>query len=711
MKEILGTCLFNSTAVGVTLLGLTLGVRAQTPADEISPPVTDVLFGLERMMGSDSTLVETSLEGFADKYGDAVKQGDHIQGITVTASGRIVLSYSRLDPSQENCSGMLVYSSPFDPANPNKELDWDFYCETGNTDSRKGPIGPGLEGHPSTLQASGNILAVGTHGGTRFYYLGSNGIEALDPDTAKTFPVEDSGGVRRVNDKGDQIYGRDSTGLVYNHVDNRFYLLNAAGTVTPNTTSIQLCRSAQNISLRQAQSSVFNDCKIIDDVYASGQGSNLVMQEDGTLYLLSAFSTTEKPKGGGVSYGTLCNLSRASPLTPAFSDIFADQLYVTKLDYASGTATKVYNANLEKTQYDPCVHYRPSFRFGGGIATVGNGDLLGLWSGRQNPPVLALGDSFEFAFQKLPTPEVKSTPGGQPLDYKVTIDCNVSDIDDEQTTSTITATFYNKDFKQLGSGTATNADNTCNLRAQPMIAIEAELPEAAEYVKISTNGSDGFMVDTIQLYADGEKIQDYGANNDKGWCFSTDPSDGTRSWLDAAVKSTCVTHHTWSYSGNPVSGNPYDAIEAVSRPTVHAVKIDCNVDNLDNEETTSTITATFYNKALELLGSSTATNADSDCNWRAQPMITIEAKLPEAAEYVKISTNGSDGFMVDTIHLYADGEKIKEYGVNNDKGWCFSTDPSDGTRSWFDAAVDITCVTKHAWSYSGGSVPDRLSDY
>ncbi|MBE9175389.1 hypothetical protein IQ225_08910, partial [Synechocystis salina LEGE 06155] len=97
--------------------------------------MTDLLFGLERMMGSDSTLVETALEGFADKYGDAVKQGDHIQGITMTAGGRIVLSYSRLGSSTENCKGVLVYSSPFDPVDPDKELNWDFYCETSNTDS------------------------------------------------------------------------------------------------------------------------------------------------------------------------------------------------------------------------------------------------------------------------------------------------------------------------------------------------------------------------------------------------------------------------------------------------------------------------------------------------------------------------------------------------------------------------------------------------
>ncbi|MBE9204600.1 hypothetical protein IQ218_15620 [Synechocystis salina LEGE 06099] len=503
---------------------------------------------------------------------------------------------------------------------------------------------------------------------------------------------------------------RDSTGLVYNHLDNRFYLLDAAGTVTPNTTSIQLCRSAQNISLRRAQRAVFNDCKVISNVYVSGQGSNLIMQEDGTMYLVSAFSTTEKPKGGWVPYGTLCNISRASPLTPVVSDIFDDQLYVTKLDYAAGTATKVYNANLEKTQYDPCVHYRPSFRFAGAAATIGNGELLGLWSGRQNPPILGLGDSFEFAFQKLPTPKVKSTPGTQPLDYEVRIDCNVDNLDNEETTSTITATFYNQAGKELGSGTATNADNDCNWRAQPMVAISARLPEAAEYVKLSTDGSDGFMVDTIQLYANGDKVKEYGLNNDKGWCFSTDPSDGTRSWKYAA-QGICVTHHTWSYSGASVSGNPYDNATPVSRPMMHAVKIDCNVDDLDNEETTSTITATFYNKALEPLGSARATNADSDCNWRAQPMITIEAELFEAAEYVQVSTNGSDGFMIDTIQLYADGDKIKEYGANNDKGWCLSTDPNDGKGNWVNAATDSTCVKKHAWSYSGGQVPRSLSDY
>ncbi len=401
MKKILKTCLLHSTAVGVTLFGLSLGVRAQqTPADEISPPVTDLLYGLEQMFGPDSTLVETQLEGFEEKYGDAVRNGDHIQGIAMTAGGQIVLSYSRQDPSKENCSGMLIYSSPFDPASPNRELDWDFYCETSNTDINNPPTGLGPEAHPSSLQASGNILAVGTHGGTRFYYLGPNGIEALHPNTAV------------------RTGGRDSTGLTYNPVDRRFYLLNSDGSTAVGKNTIRLCRSDQDISLRQANQAIFtdSDCININDVYVSGQGANLIVQEDGTLFLVSTFSTRDLPdnllgfaddntEAIWGAYGTRCAIETLSLPGYGFRASFEDHIYISKLDFSNRTADLVRKRDIRRTQaVQTCVDKRPAFRFAGGVATIRNGALLGLWSGRQNPPLLPLNDSYEFAFQDLPQP-------------------------------------------------------------------------------------------------------------------------------------------------------------------------------------------------------------------------------------------------------------------------------------------------------------------
>lgn len=679
---------------------------AVTPDDEKSPTVPDVLGSISAMHGHASEIKNTHWDNWASSYGDGVAQGDHVQGITMTASGHIVIAYSRTvdaaerDNNTANCDGMLIFSkTPFDPDNPDNDLDWGYYCDPQTSG--------GPEKHPSTLQASGNILAVGTHQGSRLYRFDGSRIFPLPQDSwyeNATYAVNTDG-----TDANDiWIGGRDVSSLAYNPVDKRFYLINADGTTDVGTTNINLCRSAPDISLVTPPAQVFTEaeCVKIENVYASANGANLIIQDDGKMFLASTFSTGDEPDVSWAGYGTKCGFQAA--LLPDKNTVvdFEDVLYVSELNYDQKTAKVQLTKNLRRTQTSQiCVHYRPAFRFAGAIASTSNDGLVGLWSGRQNPPIMTLGDSYEFAFQKL---DGGNTNSSNDITHFARVDCHTDDLSNEGTNDVITATFYGPNMNELGKATQTDiSERNCKFR---WINFEADLPSSAEYVKLSTDGTDGFMVDRIQLFREGmQGMKEFGLNNDKGWCLSNDAGDGEGNWKYAS-NGICVPYHTWSYSGKEVRGDIALARMNGRAMKKHSVGIDCQVDDIGNEGTTGTITATFYNKQGTEIGKGSVSEiADGITGCARVRDIEIEADTRGDAETVKISTNSGDGFMIDRIHLYRDGELVRTSGANNDKGWCLSTQESDGEGSWSYAANGI-CVPYHTWSYSGATVSGHPYD-
>lgn len=590
----------------------------------------------------------------------------------MTASGRLVVSYSRQDASAEPCSGMLAYSSRFDPQSPNKKLTWSYYCDEAN----------GPEGHPSNIQATGDVVAVGTHRGSRFYHIPPSG-------SSITYLSHLSVGG-----------GRDASGVVYNHVDRRHYTLNGSGTVVPGEVSTKLCRTSPGAVLTDP-STTFQDCKTIS-AWASGQGSNLIMQEDGTMFLFSAFSTLEEFDEGWKAYGAECIANQANPISLAMGygldDPFHDVVYLSTIDFDRGRSDLVYKAEISRTDRAQfCVFARPSFRFAGGVATLeGSNELIGLWSGRQNRPILnAIGgrdwsdDDLEVSFQRL------KQAGAQKLAYSVAIDCNVDDIDNEGTGNTITAIFKDRDGKVVGTGRAEGIDvAACKFT---WVNIHATTNAEAEFVTISTNGQDGFMIDRITLEKDGVDLHVYGANNDKGWCFSTDPDDGRSEAWKYAANGICVKEHTWSYSGKAVSGNAYDQV-ASTTTEYYSIRIDCHVDGADNEDTDNTITATFYSANGQSIGSGSVSEIPDHIFGCKGKDTEISAVTAGKAHSVKVSTNGSNGLLIDQIELKRNGEIVRVSGVDNDKGWCLSTDPADSNGDW-SRHTDGPCERSIEWKY------------
>lgn len=356
-------------------------------AIEYGAPILNVPSMVAQLNGQASTFVETDLENIISKYGDAFKRDDHVQGITITASQRLVISYSRQNNSKEPCSGMLAASSTFDAANPDKKLTWDYYCN----------LNDGPEPHPSSIQATGDIVIVGTHKGSRFYHVPPTGpiayLSHLDITTG----------------------GRDSSGVAYNHADARFYAINASGpviidfkydaaTFTGDLVPVKssLCRTEANVSLMDPTTK-WDECKDID-TFASGQGSNLMFDVSGSMYLFSAYSSDEDWADGWEAYGAKCLAEGAGLIVTGWGSetAFSDIAVLSTIDFDNGSSKLLSYEDIGRTQRtQSCVYNRPAYRFAGGVAQYGSG-LIGLWSGRQNRPVLGSkgdDDDLEFSFQ------------------------------------------------------------------------------------------------------------------------------------------------------------------------------------------------------------------------------------------------------------------------------------------------------------------------
>ena len=137
----------------------------------------------------------------------------------------------------------------------------------------------------------------------------------------------------------------------------------------------------------------------------------------------------------------------------------------------------------------------------------------------------------------------------------IQLDCNGKGMDNESTRDTITAKVFDADGTELWTwsdtvGCDSITDHTFHFvpwvpkRPRPLPRayhydawiLETKTDPRAQgmYVVLSTNGKDGFWIDEMYLgvMEDGKDpvIAHWGAENGKGFCLSTDPSDATRSW-------------------------------------------------------------------------------------------------------------------------------------------------------------------------------------
>ncbi|MAI89890.1 hypothetical protein [Ponticaulis sp.] len=504
--------------------------------DEYTPPAENLLQQVQSMTGTQANLIRTSLENLTRQDGGLIGPDDRVRGITMTATGRIVLSISReLAPnaSADECRGLLVFSDTIDAQTSLEELTWTAFCPTA--------IGmPSWEA--GSIQATGEVVAVGTRGMTLFYKIErSDYVTHFDHLTL----YHEMSGERNV----ETSY---SAGLVFNDRDNRFYTISAVGWAESRTVTARLCRT-QATDVLAYHATRFGECTEFE-APVSGQGANLIMDFDGKMYLVSAFSgdgfypdlSGRTPTGRQSVYAASCVLpprewtaqdDATVQMRP--QDMFEDILRVSEIEYSdfdNTSARDVFTADIGSAEEDDiCVHERPSFRHAGGVSLQTNGNMLGLWAGSG----VDEDGMFEFAVQPL------SVSRPDELNYTVGFDCSVGDLTNEWTTSTLTATLYSLYWEEVGQASISGPGQYACDMGEPTIDVAASA--RADHVKITTSGDDGFMIDRVSLYSGGDEIAEFLAGDGRGWCLSTDPGDANGPWLAAALTG-CETEHVWSLS-------------------------------------------------------------------------------------------------------------------------------------------------------------------
>lgn len=83
---------------------------------------------------------------------------------------------------------------------------------------------------------------------------------------------------------------------------------------------------------------------------------------------------------------------------------------------------------------------------------------------------------------------------------------------------------------------------------------------------------------------------------------------------------------------------------------------------------------------------------DSECRFGWEELVgTTRGYRPHHINRIMLHIDGSDAFFVDKVSLieHATGFR-RDFGVDNTKGWCLSTDPKDGNNSFCSSAARPT---------------------
>ncbi len=146
------------------------------------------------------------------------------------------------------------------------------------------------------------------------------------------------------------------------------------------------------------------------------------------------------------------------------------------------------------------------------------------------------------------------------------------------------------------------------------------------------------------------------------------------------------------------SGTTRWVTAAPNRPiTNYDVDIDFCHSSLTDTDTSDTLTVEFIG-ADGSAGTKTVQGSGACSVFGAAVStglhVTLDTYLDVSS--VKISTNGSNAFFIDQVHLYRNGTKIVWDGRTDGGGWCLSLDPNDYQGGW--QAVVASCSASYTFS-------------
>ncbi len=258
--------------------------------------------------------------------------------------------------------------------------------------------------------------------------------------------------------------------------------------------------------------------------------------------------------------------------------------------------------------------------------------------------------------------------------YYVDLDICHTGISNEGTGNEITVEFLNRDGEVIGTDKKSGVSENCHGSDATFKCTPKLWNQYPSKIRISTNGDDGLFIDEVYCYQTlppheqhfkrRKEVGHYGVDNGTGWCLSTDPNDANGEWA-GKCRNGCTRSIVLDFKGP-------------AKATRYSVKIDNCHSDIDNEGTGNKITVEFMNGS-EVVKKSEKNGIPVNCIMPDAEFICYTSTKITA---VRVSTNGDDGFYIDELAIYKDGDKVKQHGGDNGGGWCLSTDPSDAHGSW-----------------------------
>jgi|GEM_PF-7092297 len=262
--------------------------------------------------------------------------------------------------------------------------------------------------------------------------------------------------------------------------------------------------------------------------------------------------------------------------------------------------------------------------------------------------------------------------------YCVDLDICNTGISNEGTGNEITVIFY-ANGEYCGKDTKKGVKENC-LAPDATFEAKSNRGRRPTSFKIMTNGEDGLFIDQITCYIrnpvhdrlkptgiknpNREKVGEYGIDNGTGWCLSTDPNDANGEWR-GKCRNGCTSSMEFKFRN-------------LNKPKKNSIKLDICHSSLDNEGTKNQIKVEFL-RGNTVVKTQIKDGVSSNCYSFDEEFSCWTAEFITAA---RISTNGDDGFYIDEVSMFKDGEKTRQHGGNDGNGWCLSTDPTDAHRSW-----------------------------
>ena len=132
----------------------------------------------------------------------------------------------------------------------------------------------------------------------------------------------------------------------------------------------------------------------------------------------------------------------------------------------------------------------------------------------------------------------------------------------------------------------------------------------------------------------------------------------------------------------------------------YSVNIDCTgfpnaIPNWAGTVNTITVKAHKKNGTVKQLFSGVISN--SSCITFGNIIQGFDTDSMSNVKKISVTTNGNDAFWIDSLWLN-NGSSFITWGVQNQIGWCVSTDPADGNNSHCEQAKAFT-----TWDFPTGN--------